>query len=235
MFELAGKSTRHQRMRTKDQLQRIARVGGMIAAMTQPPEMRIDERHPPRSARPRRIARRTARLSAAARARRRPGRRCMNTRWKTMTIHGVKPAIAFGTDFNGISYHNRPRFGDDGAPAQTTGRRVRYPFTLNGFGTFASRRPAQREFDFNTQGLAISACCPTWSKTSRRSGSPTTSTRCSARLRPTSACGRSRRSHRSAGNPGRGQRRAGHDRHPDAAEECQQLEQHGRDRVAAGY
>ena len=38
MFELAEKSTRHERMRTKEQLQRIARVGGMIAAMTQPPD-----------------------------------------------------------------------------------------------------------------------------------------------------------------------------------------------------
>ncbi len=114
MFELAEKSTRHERMRTKDQLQRIARVGGMIAAMTQPPDGAV-------------IAPLNSKVVGDCKG--------SSTTWgqmyeyavETMTIDGVKPAIAFGTDFNGISNHNRPRFGDDGCAGSDNGTKVAYP------------------------------------------------------------------------------------------------------------
>ena len=141
MFELADKATRHERMRTRDQLQRIAGVGGMIAAMTQPPEGAV-------------IGMPNSKVVGDC-----PG---SATTWAqmyeyavdAMTINGVKPAIAFGTDFNGISAHNKPRFGSGGCAASDDATRVSYPFTLTGFGTFAQQQTGARAFDFNTEGLA---------------------------------------------------------------------------------
>ncbi len=156
MYELAAKAGRHERMRTRNQLQRIARVGGMIGAMTQPPEMSIDEivNSPEISPSFVRIAPPNSKVVGG----------CVgsSTLWAwmyeyavdVMTVDGVKPAIAFGTDFNGISSHNRPRFGDEGCVDSDEASRISYPFTLNGFGSFAKQKTGKREFDFNTQGLA---------------------------------------------------------------------------------
>jgi hypothetical protein len=68
--------------------------------------------------------------------------------------------VAFGTDFNGISQHNAPRFGaeacgdDDDAATQSAATMVQYPFTMPGFGSFEKQQTSQRVFDYNTDGLA---------------------------------------------------------------------------------
>ena len=67
--------------------------------------------------------------------------------------------VAFGSDFNGMAGHVGPRFGDDGCGgvvAQKTlqATRLRYPFTIPGFGTFEKQVSGQRTFDFNVDGFA---------------------------------------------------------------------------------
>jgi hypothetical protein len=67
-------------------------------------------------------------------------------------VNVMQGPVAFGTDFNGISQHNAPRFGAEGCAGQTNG--VAYPFTLSGLGTFGRQETGGRQFDFNTDGLA---------------------------------------------------------------------------------
>jgi hypothetical protein len=57
--------------------------------------------------------------------------------------------------------HVGPRYGDDACgqdPRQAAGepssKRLAYPFTLPGFGTFSKQVTGQRTFDFNSDGLA---------------------------------------------------------------------------------
>ena len=145
MYELAKKEVRHERMRTRDQLQRIARVGGMIAAMTQPPEASPEwVPVPPANSKVVKDCIGSSTLWALM----------YEYAVDVMTVDGVKPAIAFGTDFNGISSHNRPRFGNEGCFDSDESSRLNYPFTLDGFGAFSKQKTGIREFDFNTQGLA---------------------------------------------------------------------------------
>jgi microsomal dipeptidase-like Zn-dependent dipeptidase len=141
MFELAEQSTRHERMRTRAQLQRIAGLGGMIAAMTQPPEGGV-------------IAPQNSKVHSDCKGSSTTWAQMYEYAVDVMTIDGVKPAIAFGTDFNGISAHNNPRFGSDGCTPSPDASALIYPFTLSGFGEFQKQQTGNRVFDFNTQGLA---------------------------------------------------------------------------------
>jgi microsomal dipeptidase-like Zn-dependent dipeptidase len=157
MFELTEKSARHERMTTREDLQRIASLGGMVAAMTQPPVGGVIQP---------------------------PGSKVVNNcpasdmTWAQSYEYAVKVMsevtgvagypVAFGTDFNGISRHNSPRFGDDATggpddpPRQCgkTGNRIPYPFTLRDpvserdVGVFDKQSTGGRSFDFNEDGLA---------------------------------------------------------------------------------
>jgi hypothetical protein len=76
-----------------------------------------------------------------------------------MTVDGKKTPVAFGTDFNGISRHNAPRFGIDACDGQLSSNlsqnsRVKYPFDMPGFGTFRKQETGGRKFDYNEDGLA---------------------------------------------------------------------------------
>lgn len=146
MFELTAKATRHERMRTRADLQRIARLGGMVAVMTQPPAGNIVQpgpNDPGYSAVINDCAGSTKTWAQAYRY-----------AVDVMTIKGVQPGVAFGTDFNGISQHNGPRFGVEGCTGQDDATKVQYPFTITGFGSFDKQVTSSRVFDYNTDGLA---------------------------------------------------------------------------------
>jgi hypothetical protein len=74
---------------------------------------------------------------------------------------GKMGPVAFGSDFNGFAPHVGPRYGDSACGknvqqqnAEKAKKRLAYPFTLPGFGTFSQQVTGQRTFDFNTDGFA---------------------------------------------------------------------------------
>ena len=126
-------SKRHERMRTADQLAALRRLGGIVSVMTQD-EMEDDK-----------DCKHSSRTFAK------------NLQYASARVG----AVAFGSDFNGLAPHVGPRFGDEAcakdtkqAAGQSTTPRIKYPFVLPGFGTFAPQVTGQRTFDFNTDGLA---------------------------------------------------------------------------------
>lgn len=150
MFELTGKPARHERMRTRAQLARIARLGGTIGVMTQAPEpetpvVEPGPDDPGFSAVANDCARSTKGWAQAFRY-----------AVDVMTVDGAAPGVALGTDFNGISKQLAPRFGSEAtlcAP-QDEATRLSYPFVVPGFGSFERQQTGGRVFDFNETGLA---------------------------------------------------------------------------------
>jgi len=74
----------------------------------------------------------------------------------------MQAPVAFGSDFNGMAGHIGPRFGNE-ACGGNVGERAReaignkrlgYPFTLPGFGTFHRMKTGHKIYDFNVDGLA---------------------------------------------------------------------------------
>ncbi len=141
LYAAAGK--RHERMRTRPQLEALRQLGGLVSVMTQD-EMEFDpecKRSSTTFIKNYNYA--VDRMGNAPDAAPRTG----------------QGAVAFGSDFNGMAQHVGPRFGDDacdrdkrqGAVQQN---RLRYPFRLEGFGVFEKQVTGQRTFDFNTDGLA---------------------------------------------------------------------------------
>lgn len=131
----APTKTRHERMRTADQLAQLKALGSVVSVMTQDElDSDPDCKHSSR------------------------------TFAKNLNYAAAKmfPAgIPFGSDFNGLAHHVGPRYGDDACgkdarerQAESTRPRLQYPFTIPGFGTFTKQITGQRTFDFNTDGLA---------------------------------------------------------------------------------
>lgn len=155
LFDLTKKDFRHERMRTTGQLKRIAALGGMIGAMTQPPEGAGAGEGTPVTIQewPGSNVDNDCQASSKTWA--------QMYEFVTGTVPldgGKKWPVAFGTDFNGISRHNAPRFGIDACDGQvragTDADKVSYPFTIDGFGTFDKQETGGRTFDFNDDGLA---------------------------------------------------------------------------------
>jgi len=134
---------RHERMRTRGQLDALRPLGGLVAVMTQDEMKKDDEPECMHSS------------------------RSFEKNYSYAVNHagadgpGSSNAVAFGTDFNGVAPHVGPRFGEDACGGDREQRaqehdkpRLKYPFTLPGFGSFEKLRTGQREFDFNMQGLA---------------------------------------------------------------------------------
>jgi microsomal dipeptidase-like Zn-dependent dipeptidase len=151
MFDLTGKAARHERMRTRAQLERIAALGGMIGVMTQAPEPETQIVQPgpagPGASAVVDDCKRSSKTWAQA----------YRYAVDVMTVGGVAPGVAFGTDFNGISRQLAPRFGAEAqehCDPQDDATRVVYPFTVPGFGSFRAQRTGSRVFDFNESGLA---------------------------------------------------------------------------------
>ncbi len=160
-FDLNVESIRHERMRTRAQLDRIRGVGGMVAAMLKDDQQDTDE-----------IGKKfhVAYGSVADDCRH------SSKTWAQMYQYAIDVMggpVAFGSDFNGVAGHTGPRFGSDGCggdPGLTAPEladrvaerraqlqaddRVEYPFTLPGFGRFEKQVTGQKSFDFNVDGLA---------------------------------------------------------------------------------
>jgi microsomal dipeptidase-like Zn-dependent dipeptidase len=167
MFDLTEKAARHERMRTRAQLERIAGLGGMIGVMTQAPEpetgiVQPGETDPGQSA----VVNDCKRSSKA-------WAQAYRYAVDVMTVGGVAPGVAFGTDFNGISRQLAPRFGaeaDSFCEPQDDATRVQYPFTVPGFGSFREQRTSSRVFDFNESGLAHVGLLPDLIEDTRKVG-----------------------------------------------------------------
>lgn len=154
-FDLNQQKIRHERMRTKAQLQRIKAVGGMVGAMLKDDVQdtdRIGEKwnapyRPP---------------SGGAIA---DDCRHSSKTWAQMLQYSVDVMggpVAFGSDFNGVAGHVGPRFGSDACGSDIAERiaqsqannPLRYPFELPGFGVLDRQVTGQKTFDFNVDGLA---------------------------------------------------------------------------------
>lgn len=147
-FDLNHQSIRHERMRTKAQLERIAASGGMIAAMLKDDFQDTG--------------------NIGRKFQKRYGRyvpdncRHSSKTWAQMLQYAVdvmKAPVAMGSDFNGVAGHVGPRFGSDACGGDANEqraqrKRLRYPFTVPGFGSFKKQVSGFRTFDFNHDGLA---------------------------------------------------------------------------------
>jgi len=142
---------RHERMRTLAQLQRIRDGGGMVAAM-----LKDDVQDTDRKGKNVTVASYDGIVDDC---------RHSSKAWAQAYKYGVdkmEGPVAFGSDFNGVAGHVGPRFGSDACGGDQlekltqlrAGKRVTYPFTLDGFGTFGKQVTGEKAFDFNVDGLA---------------------------------------------------------------------------------
>ncbi len=170
-FDLNEEAIRHERMRTKSQLQRIKGVGGMIAAMLKDDTLDSDRR-----------GLKYQRDYAQSNVR----NDCRNSSKSfaqayEYAVDVMGGPVAMGSDFNGTAGHFGPRFGSDAcggefpfdateaisnATAQLEwfreraaqygpdSRKLEYPFALPGFGSLGKQVTGQRVFDYNFDGLA---------------------------------------------------------------------------------
>ena len=158
---------RHERMRTQEQLQKIKNVGGMIAAMLKDDTQDTGDKgwclpqgNCPFGA--------FTPYPVEGKAYTSYPQTCnySTTEWAQAYLYGVRQMdgapVAMGSDFNGIAGHVGPRFGNGacaGSPAQRAfqerlNKRLAYPFTIPGFGTFDRQVSGQKTYDFNVDGLA---------------------------------------------------------------------------------
>ncbi len=160
-----GRAGRHERMRTREQLEAIRDGGGMIAAMT-----KDDVQDTGLKSKKFTNAYTTPLFGAAI-----PD----NCRHSSVTftqayqyaVDIMGAPVALGSDFNGIAGHIGPRFGNDACGGDLplsveagsitersaqlrAGNRLQYPFTIDGFGSFEKQETGFKTFDFNVDGLA---------------------------------------------------------------------------------
>jgi microsomal dipeptidase-like Zn-dependent dipeptidase len=154
-FDLNKQEIRHERMRTRAQLERIRKVGGMVAAM-----LKDDVQDTDRTGEKLNVAYRPPAGGAIA-----DDCRHSSKSWAQMLQYAVDVMggpVALGSDFNGVAGHVAPRFGSDACGGSSEERvaqswannKLKYPFTLEGFGTFDRQATGQKTFDFNVDGLA---------------------------------------------------------------------------------
>jgi len=165
-FDLNHKSIRHERMRTRAQLKKIAANGGMIGAMLKDDFQDTDNIGKKLQVRHGRSVRNNCRHSSKT--------------WAQMLQYAVdimKAPVAMGSDFNGVAGHIGPRFGSDacgGNKREQVAQRNRlgYPFTIRGFGSFSKQVSGYRTFDFNHDGLAHVGLLPDLVADVKRVGLP---------------------------------------------------------------
>jgi microsomal dipeptidase-like Zn-dependent dipeptidase len=151
---------RHERMRTRAQLDAIRAGGGMIAAMlkddVQDTDLKGEKYTIPY----------TSPLKGGPIA---DNCRHSSKSWAQAFQYGVDVMggpVAMGSDFNGAAGHLGPRFGSEscggwGAPngqerlfQVIADNKVTYPFDLPGFGSFKQQVTGFKAFDYNVDGLA---------------------------------------------------------------------------------
>ncbi|WP_105200921.1 HYR domain-containing protein [Pseudoalteromonas sp. T1lg10] len=159
-----GNQGRHERMRTKEQLEAIRDGGGMIAAMTKDDvqdtaikgyKVTLPYSEPLFGVAIKDNCRHSSRTFAQA---------------YQYAVDVMGGPVALGSDFNGVAGHVGPRFGANAcgsdiptlAPSADVERSAQlrennkliYPFTLDGYGTFDKQLSGFKAFDFNVDGLA---------------------------------------------------------------------------------
>lgn len=132
VYDTSRVKNRHERMRTAAQLAQLKKFGSLVSVMTE------DELEP---------AQTTCKNSSVSFA--------QNYNYAV----GKMGVVAFGSDFNGMAGHVGPRFGDDACGKEASQKnsqstRLKYPFTIQGFGSFDKQVSGQRTFDFNVDGFA---------------------------------------------------------------------------------
>jgi microsomal dipeptidase-like Zn-dependent dipeptidase len=186
-FDMHTDKDRHERMRTKEQLQRIRQSGGMIAAMLKDDVQDTSRQHenvtvayPPFNGPVVNDCQQSSKSFAQA---------------YMYAVDQMGGPVAFGSDFNGIAAHVGPRFGSDGCGGfeavltperqfqrneqyAAQGRKkamanpLVYPFTIDGFGTFDRQTTGLRTFDFNVDGMAHVGLLPDFVADLKRVGMP---------------------------------------------------------------
>jgi microsomal dipeptidase-like Zn-dependent dipeptidase len=154
-----GSKGRHERMRTRAQLDAIRAGGGMVAAM-----LKDDVQDTSLKGSKFTLSRQPLFGSAIP-----DNCRHSSKSWAQLFIYSVdimEGPVAMGSDWNGAAGHLGPRFGSDACggwgesngierPLQLIeGAMLEYPFTLAGFGTFDRQVTGFRTFDYNFDGLA---------------------------------------------------------------------------------
>jgi microsomal dipeptidase-like Zn-dependent dipeptidase len=172
LYQTSPTPNRHERRRTREQLDLMKRLGGMAGMMTF-----ADDK----------LAGLTILRPGGARAVNGAQQLtttddCVNSSKSLAQTYlfiskEAKIPVGFGSDFNGMAPHFGPRFGDDACnkrqidgqwQAQIASKRralanpnqagndrpLSYPFVVPGFGTFNKQTTGQRTFDFNTDGFA---------------------------------------------------------------------------------
>jgi microsomal dipeptidase-like Zn-dependent dipeptidase len=160
--EFVGNKGRHERMRTRAQLDAIRASGGLVAAMLKSDTQDNNED-------PLRFGKFTTPYVAQAGAAIPDNCRHSSKTWAQSVqylVDVMQGPVAMGSDFNGAAGHIGPRFGSDacggwGLPngmerpqQEFESNRVAYPFTLPGFGSFDRQVTGFKAFDFNVDGLA---------------------------------------------------------------------------------
>lgn len=152
-FDLNWPGVRHERMRTREQLERIRVLGGIIGAM-----LKDDQQEGNYGYGPRPYASATGNIIEND---------CTHSSktWAQMYQYAVdvmQAPVGMGSDFNGVAGHVGPRFGYNACAGNFVRRatqglsnnRLEYPFALGGFGEFDKQVTGARSFDFNNDGLA---------------------------------------------------------------------------------
>lgn len=157
--EFVDNKGRHERMRTRAQLEAIRDAGGMVAAMLKDDVQDTDL-----------IGQKFTLPYTPAIGPAVPDNcRHSSKTWAQLLQYAVDVMggpVAMGSDWNGAAGHLGPRFGSDacggwGAPngrerpaQELENNRLRYPFTLPGFGSFDRQVTGTKAFDYNVDGLA---------------------------------------------------------------------------------
>lgn len=157
--EFDGNKGRHERMRTRAQLDAIRSSGGMVAAMLKDDVQDTDLKG----------GKFTLPYSPLVGATIADNCRHSSKTWAQLlqyTVDVMGGPVAMGSDWNGAAGHLGPRFGSDACggwgapnglerPAQIIeNSRLQYPFTLAGFGAFEPQVTGFKTFDYNVDGLA---------------------------------------------------------------------------------
>lgn len=157
--EFRDNKGRHERMRTRAQLEAIRRGGGLIAAMLKDDVQDTDLKGEKYT---------TAYTPVLGSPVADDCRHSTKT-WAQALQYAVDVMggpVAMGSDFNGQAGHVGPRFGSDacggwGSPngkerllQEVAANGVSYPFRLSGFGSFARQVTGFKSFDYNVDGLA---------------------------------------------------------------------------------
>ena len=182
-YDLQDPSVRHERLRTRAQLERIRDLGGMIVAMLKDDGQDTDRRGLKETI-PYGIVPDNCRHSAKTFA-----------HAFQYAVDVMEGPVGLGSDFNGTAGHIGPRFGSQACGGEFRGelpflrndwsgrwldriiqakedKKLQYPFTLDGFGTFFRQQTGEKTFDFNYDGMAHIGLLPDFVAELRTVGLP---------------------------------------------------------------